>query len=302
MLSGGVNYFPLNVQMGVGDAIERIENTFGIKGFAVIVKLYQRIYGQEGYYCEWNDDVLLSFSARTCLMSANSVSEIVNAAIERGIFDKRLYQTFGILTSSGIQKRYLKMTERRKDVEIKQQYLLVGATPNTEDDDIERENVDIFPENADNFSQKKIKENKVKENKIKEKESEASATAFKAYQDNIGALSSIISQKITAWLDDVDESLIVYAIEQAVENNKRSWSYINAILNNHFTSGRKTRLDAESYKPKKKTGNKFLNFEQKDVDTNAIEEALIRKRQIEQGILNEDGTDNEDYELKLLEG
>ena len=115
-------------------------------------------------------------------------------------------------------------------------------------------------------------------------------------------MSSIISQKITAWLDDVDETLIVYAIEQAVENNKRSWSYIEAILNNHFKGGRKTRLDAENYKPKKKTGNKFLNFEQKDVDTNAIEEALIRKRQIEQGILNEDGTDNEDYELKLLEG
>ena len=295
MSSNGVKYFPLDVC--IDSKLEGIENEFGIKGFAVIVKLFQRIYGQEGYYCEWNDEVMLSFATRTCLLGGSVVSEIVTSAIKRGIFDKKIHDRYGILTSKGIQERYLKITNRRKESVIKKEYLLVDCTQNSENADISSENVDIFEENADISSIKELKElNELKEGNKK------NATAFKAYQDNIGALSSIISQKITAWLDDVDESLIVYAIEQAVENNKRSWSYINAILNNHFTSGRKTRLDAESYKPKKKTGNKFLNFEQKDVDTNAIEEALIRKRQIEQGILNEDGTDNEDYELKLLEG
>ena len=271
MSSKGVKYFPLDVC--IDSKLEGIENEFGIKGFAVIVKLFQRIYGQEGYYCEWNDEVMLSFATRTCLLGGSVVSEIVTSAIKRGIFDKKIHDRYGILTSKGIQERYLKITNRRKESVIKKEYLLVGCTQNSENADISSENVYNFEENVDISSIKEL--NKLNElNELKEEK--VSTTAFKAYQDNIGVLSSIISQKITSWLDDVDESLVVYAIEQAVENNKRSWSYIEAILNNHFKGGRKTRLDAESYKPKK--GNKFLNFEQRDEDTASIEQALIRKR------------------------
>ena len=50
---------------------------------------------------------------------------------------------------------------------------------------------------------------------------------------------------MTSWVDVVDESLVLYAIEQAALNGKRTYSYIEAILNNHFKSGRKTRAEAE---------------------------------------------------------
>ena len=45
----GVEYFPLDVEND--DKLALIEADFGLTGFAVIVKLYQRIY-KLGYYCE----------------------------------------------------------------------------------------------------------------------------------------------------------------------------------------------------------------------------------------------------------
>ena len=52
-------------------------------------------------------------------------------------------------------------------------------------------------------------------------------------------------EKLLAWLDNVDASLVLYAIEQAAVNGKCTYSYIEAILNNHFKCGRKTRTEAE---------------------------------------------------------
>lgn len=51
MAKEGIEYFPLNCRLD--EKFELIEAEFGLKGFAVIVKLLQRIYGEHGYYCEW---------------------------------------------------------------------------------------------------------------------------------------------------------------------------------------------------------------------------------------------------------
>lgn len=76
----GLDYFPLNVVLN--SKFEIIEARFGIKGFAVIVKLFQHIYGTKGYYCEWDEDVLFVFAKRIGV-GANSVSEILNTAIKK---------------------------------------------------------------------------------------------------------------------------------------------------------------------------------------------------------------------------
>ena len=45
-MNNGINYFPLNVHLD--DKFELIEAEFGLKGFAIVVKLFQKIYGQQG--------------------------------------------------------------------------------------------------------------------------------------------------------------------------------------------------------------------------------------------------------------
>ena len=155
----GLDYFPLDTEPDI--KLELIESEFGLTGFAVVVKLWQYIY-KKGYYCEWTDEVALLFAKRNN-MSSNVVSEIIKASIRRGIFNKDLYDKYSILTSSGIQKRYFEAVNRRVQIEIKEQYLLVPDVQKTENVNINSVNVNINSVNADNNFQ--IKEKEIKRNK-----------------------------------------------------------------------------------------------------------------------------------------
>lgn len=153
----GLDYFPLDTALD--DDFKLIEVEFGIKGFAVIVKLYQKIYGGCGYYCEWTKEVAALF-ANKVNVKVGAVSEIVEASFRRGIFDKDLYLRYNILTSRGIQKRYLKAVERRVEIELKKEYLLLSVP---EIKKIVGENsisVDIISINVDRNPQSKEKESK----------------------------------------------------------------------------------------------------------------------------------------------
>ena len=159
-----LDWFKLDCQLD--SKFDLIEAEFGLKGFAVIVKLLQYIYGGEGYYCEWNDDIALVF-ARKNRASAGAVSEIVKRAIVREIFDKGLFEKYGILTSHGIQERYYEAVDRRKFAKIKPEYLLLCNTPKNENADISSKNVNISGENANiSPTEKKRKEkNRIEENR-----------------------------------------------------------------------------------------------------------------------------------------
>lgn len=162
MASAGIPYFPLECQLN--EKIQLLEAEYGLKGFAVVVKLYQRIYGSHGYYCEWTKDVELLFSVQLG-EGRNFVSEIVQRAIERDIFSKPLYDKYHILTSEGIQRRYFEAVSRRKKVEVEEAYLLVPATKVPVNVDILGKNVDISSKNANIFKQRKEEERKEKKSK-----------------------------------------------------------------------------------------------------------------------------------------
>ena len=160
-MKDGVEYFPLDVSLD--EKFELIEAEFGLTGFAVVVKLYQKIY-QHGYYCEWTNEVALLFGHRIGLGS-NVVSEIVNASIRRGIFDESMFDKYHILTSRGIQERYFEAVIRRKCVKVKKAYLLVNVTQILNEDNILWVNGNIDPVNASNNFQSKVKESRVKKSK-----------------------------------------------------------------------------------------------------------------------------------------
>ena len=151
------DFFPLDVHLS--DRMELIEAEFGLIGFAVIVKLWMRIYGSRGYYCEFDEEVALMFSHKTGV-GVNAVSEILNAAFKRGIFDRTLYEKYKILTSKGIQERCMKMCSRRKRFEVEKKYLLISVPISLENVYIKGENVNISEENVYIFTQSKIKERK----------------------------------------------------------------------------------------------------------------------------------------------
>lgn len=128
----GLDYFPLDVELDT--KLKLIKAEFGILGFGIVIRLYQYIYGENGYYMEWSQDVALMFADNERL-GVNVVSEVVAACLKRGIFNQHKYEEYGILTSRGIQKRYLEATSRRIDSKICDEYILLSVPKKTVNDD-----------------------------------------------------------------------------------------------------------------------------------------------------------------------
>jgi len=131
----GLDYFPLDTDMD--DNFDLIEAKHGLVGFAVIIKLYQKAYKEYGYYYPWREREQLLFS-KWVNVDINLVNVIIMDAITFGIFDKDKYD-LGVITSHGIQKRFLEASKRRKHLTLYEDLLLV--------------NVDIISVNASNNGQ-----------------------------------------------------------------------------------------------------------------------------------------------------
>ena len=123
-LKEGLDYFSLDCYMD--SKIKLIQAEYGLKGFAIVVKLWQMIYREHGYYSEWNDEKALLFAYEECSdCGVKLLNEIVETCFRRDIFSEKLFRKYRILTSSGIQKRYFLAVDRRRKNEVKEEYLLV---------------------------------------------------------------------------------------------------------------------------------------------------------------------------------
>lgn len=169
----GLDYFPLDTDIELNDKIQLIESEFGLKGFAIIIKLFIKIYAGKGYFYEWGEKQRLLF-ARSLNENGCLVDDIVKRAVKWGIFNKKLFNNFQVLTSHSIQERYIEASLRRKSITFIKEYSLIKL-----DDVSKKINVNIKSINDDinsinvNINPQKEKESKVneKENDTKENES-----------------------------------------------------------------------------------------------------------------------------------
>lgn len=175
----GLDYFPIDIDWKKG-AMEYLYCMYGILGVAVIkLSLEPRIYGGEGYYVEYNERSSLIFSNEfgdqlsvidvRDKKRSEVYDEIVQTAIEYGIFDKEMYRKYGILTSLDIQERYVRAKEKSQRVEMDGRYLLLSDVKIPKNVEIigvyGEETMVFYPEN----STKESKEKKSKEENRKEK-------------------------------------------------------------------------------------------------------------------------------------
>lgn len=158
----GLDYFPLDVALDT--KLNLIKAEFGLLGFGIVIRLFQYIYGENGYYMEWSQDVALMFASKESV-GVNAVSEVVNACLKRGIFDQSKFKEFGILTSKGIQERYLEATDRRIGEKICNKYAVLNVPKKAVNDGINGINVDINRVNVNRKYTNKSKVNKSKVNK-----------------------------------------------------------------------------------------------------------------------------------------
>ena len=160
----GIEYFSLDVVLD--DKFDVIEAQHGIVGFGVLIKMYQRIYS-EGYCYEWTEMEQLLFSNKI-KVDKDIVMDIINDAIKWGIFDSDIYNKYKVLTSRGIQTRYVAVTYKRAAVEMEKGHLLIDVSDRSNIKLIEVSDIQNQDTSTDTdipSTQSKVKESKVKESK-----------------------------------------------------------------------------------------------------------------------------------------
>lgn len=65
------------------------------------------------------------------------------------------------------------------------------------------------------------------------------------FEQNIAPLNPYVIDQITDWLEIFPEDVVIFSMQLAVEANKRSMSYINAVLTNWKNEGVKNLADAK---------------------------------------------------------
>lgn len=101
------------------------------------------------------------------------------------------------------------------------------------------------------------------------------------YEENISRnyITRMEFDNLEFWLARVDADMLEWAIKEAVGNNKRTWKYIEAILNNHFSAGRTTLAavqDAQSsFKAQKDQVQSVYSDD--DYDYDELEEIMREK-------------------------
>lgn len=154
----GIDYFPVDCQFT--GSVKYMLAEFGLVGAGCLIRLWQKIYGEKGYYTKWDDDVALVFAQENGA-GFNVVKEVVSACLRRGIFHREMFERYQILTSDGIQERFADATKRRISQKIDGRYLLIPAPKNWVDVNRNGENVDRNGENVDRMAQSRGEESRV---------------------------------------------------------------------------------------------------------------------------------------------
>lgn len=226
----GLDYFPLDVNLD--DKMELLEAECGLTGFAIIIKLFQKIY-REGYFINWNEDDQLLF-ARKINSELITVNSVINTAIKRGIFNKEMFEKYEILTSKGIQKRYFEICRqlKRKGVEIDKNYLLIN---NKNNNDIQKDNTDNNDKNQNSEETEINSEETTEETIVNSEETEINSEfstqkkrnemkgkemkSNQIYQENSEETEINLSEDEKIRLDEIFEKAQVFLYDDNIKNS-----------------------------------------------------------------------------------
>lgn len=150
----GLSYFPFDVSFFSDRKVRKIIRGCGPASPTILICLLCNIYEDQGYYILWDKELPFDI-ADTIGVPEGTVKELVKKAIDVDFFDKEMFEKEHILTSRGIQSRFMESTKKRKDVSIKKEYWIISGN-NSINDDNNRVN-------TSNNEQSKEKKSKVKE-------------------------------------------------------------------------------------------------------------------------------------------
>ena len=186
----------------------------------------------------------------------NLINEIVAASIRRNIFSGELFKKYRILTSSGIQKRYLNAVSRRERVELKKEYLLISVGKNLQ-------NVVINSVNDSRNSKNEYENTQSKEEKSREENyisctpTERDADSLEEFFESIWKLYPIkkgkgqVSKTKKQKLQRIGYDQIKRCVERFVKDmesehrDKKYWMHGSTFFNSGYVDYLDKNYDSE---------------------------------------------------------
>lgn len=239
----GVEYFPLNVNFINDLKVRKLLLSCGAEAIAVLIYLLSTIYKDEGYYVEIHEDEI-DLIALDVNVTPEFVLEVINKACEVRLFDVNLYNNFNILTSKGIQERYLKITERRKNSVVITQFNLINVYNNSINVNNNSINVDNNPVNVYKSTQSKVKKRKGKKSKVKSLSNDSvknvyltetkkrdcmNKKIYELYLNGIGQISPTIKERLDDLVELYGMEHVIVAINTTIESGGSSIKYVETV-------------------------------------------------------------------------
>ena len=239
----GVEYFPLNVNFINDLKVRKLLLSCGAEAIAVLIYLLSTIYKDEGYYVEIHEDEI-DLIALDVNVTPEFVLKVINKACEVRLFDVNLYNNFNILTSKGIQERYLKITERRKNSVVITQFNLINVDINSVNVNNNSINVDNNSVNVYKSTQSKVKKRKVQKSTEKSLSNDSCKNVYltqteerdcmnkkiyELYLNGIGQISPTIKERLDDLVELYGMEHVIVAINTTIESGGSSIKYVETV-------------------------------------------------------------------------
>lgn len=255
----GLDYFPLDVDFLSDLKVRRIIKACGKEAVHILVALLANIYRDEGYYVLWDDD-LAFLVADEVGTKEGTVEELVKKAVQVKFFDKDIFDKYSVLTSKGIQSRYILATKERKKVELEYKYLLTN--------EVNRSNISINGRNnsVNQGNNQQSKEKKSKEKEIKEDATASESASLETFQKlwlfpNVVQVDDLLNL-VDIYGDELVNAAIKLAGSKDVPKN-RAISFLTASLQEWADANVKTIEQAREYQ--RTRGAKKQGYNQKPI-------------------------------------
>lgn len=126
----GLEYFPFDIDFFQDLRIRKLIKYQGGKAVTVYALLLCIIY-KDGYYIRWDNELPFVISEQTGYDEAY-IQEVINCCLNIGLFSKELFKAEGVMTSKGIQERYMNINRLCKRTATVSEYNLLDYKPKVE--------------------------------------------------------------------------------------------------------------------------------------------------------------------------
>lgn len=251
----GIDYAGWSVNIFDGDTkIDKLLDAQGWIGWGIYFYLCQMAYKFDGYFYRWSyDDSATTARRMGGGIRSETVKQAVGLCLQIGLFDKRLFDRDGILTSRGIQRRFLVAIQGRRVKSVIADYWLLDdeeskglekcaadGSPIEKTKHLQTANADLQGADA---PKRKGEESKRKESKGLAAEAAVSClsnpgSAVSFFLDRVNPQAAYRTLELLMDFEqDLGSEVCIRAMMVALEAGKPNWGYIQGILRNKRRDG-----------------------------------------------------------------